>query len=160
MNDNSLRAENINHSILTVKNILLLLLTACLFSGCASSTIESRRTERAAAYEALPADQRAMVDSGLIQVGMTKDAVYIAWGAPSESLQSENESGKQDTWLYHGTVTQETRYWTYREVTRNNATYLERYIDREYIPRDYVKAEIIFVGGKVSKWRTLPRPLT
>lgn len=130
-----------------------------MLAGCQSSTIESRRAERPAAYDALSPEIKALVDKGQIKVGMTEDAVFIAWGQPSQILQKESQDGKSTTWLYHSTVMEETRYWSYREVYRGNVPYLERYLERTYDPRDYVKAEITFANGVVKEWRTLPRPL-
>lgn len=128
-------------------------------TGCKSSTVETRRVERSAAYSSLPADQRELVDKGQIRVGMSQDAVYIAWGKPAQVVASEDKSGRKTQWLYHGTWLEENRYWSYREVSRDGRTYLERYLDRDYNPRDYIRAEITFQNGVVASWRTLPRPL-
>jgi hypothetical protein len=127
-------------------------------AGCKSSTVETRKTERSAAYSSLPADQRELVDKGQIKIGMTEDAVYIAWGQPSQVVTSEDSNGRVTTWLYHGTVLEENRFWTYREVSRDGRTYLERYLDRDYNARDYISSEITFAKGVVIRWRTLPKP--
>ena len=130
-----------------------------LAAGCATSTIESRRKERAAVYSALTPEEKELVDKAQIKAGMSQEAVYIAWGPPAEILNSQSgDSGLQTTWLYVGTTMQETRYWTFREVPARGHIFLERYLDRDYDPRDYVRAEIVFVDGKVASWRTLPRP--
>jgi hypothetical protein len=128
--------------------------------GCAtSSTVETRRTEKLSSYSALPDEQKKLVDEGQVKVGMPSDAVYIAWGKPSEVLESEDPSGHITTWRYYGTWMQETRYWAYRETTRNPQDLaLERYLVSDFNPRDYVRAEIFFKDGKVLSWRTLPRP--
>ena len=137
--------------------ILLLIL-----AGCATkSTVETRRFERSSAYEALPADQKAMVDSGQIRVGMSSDAVYIAWGKPSEILESEDpQQGHLVFWRYFGSWLQENRYWAYREVNRGPraGAYVERYLTSDYSPRDYARSEIVLKDGNVLSWRTLPRP--
>lgn len=99
-----------------------------------------------------------MVDSGQIRVGMKEDAVYLAWGSPDQITKSENASSLITTWIYMGTWLEESRYWTYREVSRENGTFLERYLDRDYFPRDYVSAELNFEDGTLKNWRTLPRP--
>ncbi len=140
-----------------------LLLFGCVLlaslAGCATSTVESRKKERPAAYAALSAEEKELVDRGQIKVGMSQDAVFIALGPPADILQSQaGNSGVQVTWLYYGTTMQETRYWTFREVPSKGHVFLERYLDRDYDPRDYVSAEIVFVDGKVASWRTLPRP--
>ena len=142
----------------SVKLILFLLAGGLLLSGCATSTVESRRHEKAAAYAALPADQRKMVDAGQIRVGMSADAVYIAWGKPSEVLQREDEQGAVTIWLYYSGWMQETRYWSYHQVGFGPHAYLTRYLEHDYYPMTYVSAEIIFEDGQVKRWRTLPRP--
>lgn len=136
------------------------LLILVFLAGCATSTIETRRQEKFSAYDSLPADQKAMVDSGQIRAGMSMDAVYIAWGKPSEALESEDpQQGHLTIWHYYGSVLQENRYWAYREVGRGRpGAYLERYLTSDYTPRDYVRSEIVFKEGMVLSWRTLPRP--
>ncbi len=127
--------------------------------GCAHSTIESRRAEKMPAYEALSAEQKKFVDEGQVKVGMSGDAVYIAWGPPSEVLEAEDQHGHATIWRYYGSWMQENRYWAYRETSRGGPDlYLERYLTSDYNPRDYVRAEIVLVGGKVQSWHTLPRP--
>jgi hypothetical protein len=133
-------------------------LGSLLFLGCATSTVESRRNERFSAYSAMPADQKQLVDQGQIKIGMSPDAVYIAWGPASEVLESESEQGHVTTWIYQGQWMEETRYWTYREVPQDGTTFLERHLESDYYPRSYIRAEIYFSKGVVTRWRTLPRP--
>ena len=142
-----------------MKLLLFALFAGLVLAGCATSTIESRRQERLTAYQGLPPELKTLVDKGQIKVGMSQDAVYIAWGPPSDVLQSETAEGALTTWHFHSAWMQETRFWTYREVTKENTTFLERYLERDYNPRDYMKAEITFADGEVKQWRTLPRPL-
>lgn len=136
-----------------------LALAALLSAGCATSTVESRKQERASAYAALPAEMKALVDSGQIRRGMNMDAVYIAWGKPAQVLQQEDQHGASTIWLYEGGWWEESRYWTYRQVVgRGDQVYLERYLESDYQPRSYVSAEIVFIKGVVNSWRTLPQP--
>jgi hypothetical protein len=137
---------------------IIVLAASLMVAGCATSTVESRRQERATAYADLPPETKAFVDQGQIKVGMSEDAVYIAWGQPSEILRNEFGDTSETIWLYYGGWMQETRYWTYREAGRGRDIYLERYLDRDYQPRTYVAAEIVFVNGQVARWRTLPQP--
>jgi hypothetical protein len=130
-------------------NRSLTVLVACLllvFAGCASSSVQSRKHERAAVYAALPAESKVMVDQGQIAVGMSPDAVYIAWGAPAQILQQENQDGATTTWLYEGGWMEANRYWYRRSLLY------------DYQPRTYVRAEVIFVKNVVQEWRTLPQP--
>lgn len=62
-----------------------LLLAAC-------STVDSRIKERPAVYSALSRRDQALVRSGTIREGLSKDAVYIAWGAPAQ-VRSGSRNG-------------------------------------------------------------------
>lgn len=127
----------------------LMLIFAGLLTGCATgTTIAARKQERAASYAALPAETQALIDRGQIRRGMSEDAVYIAWGKPSQILQQEDQHGAITTWLYHGSYLEETRYWPYRARTPSN----------DYDIRGYISAEVVFQNGAVSNWRTLPKP--
>ena len=143
---------------IAVSRSFIILVAGLLLAGCATSTVESRKKERVAAYAALPPEVKSFVDNGQIKVGMSEDAVYIAWGPPAEILHSESGNAAESTWLYYGGWMEETRYWTYRQAGSGRDIYLERYLDRDYQPRTYVSAEIVFVNGQVNRWRTLPRP--
>lgn len=141
------------------------LIFTALLAGCATPAptdpkmIAKRRAERAAAYDALPAEFQSQVDAGQIKVGMNEDAVYIAWGPPAQALQSGDVSGERITWLFHGSTTDEYLFWRYREVPRKDGTvFLERFLDRDYNFRDYVSAELVFSGGRLQSWRMLPKP--
>jgi hypothetical protein len=132
-----------------VKRCLFFLLACLLLTGCATSSIESRRRERAAGFAALSPEYQTLVNDGQIRRGMPQDAVYIAWGKPAQILQREDQQGVVTIWLYHGGWMEETRYWPhYSRVPLN-----------DYQPRTYVSAEITFVNGVVQAWRTLPQPV-
>ncbi len=137
---------------------LVALLVAAL-AGCATSTIESRRTERLAAYDALPPEQRSLVDQGQVRVGMGADAVYIAWGKPQQVAQAEDKDGMSEIWVYHGSTLDTYNYWTFRERTdRTGRTYLDRVLETDSQIRSYVSAEITMVNGKVTAWKTYATP--
>jgi len=135
--------------------LIFLSLSLFLLVGCASTKkFEQRRAERSAAYNALSPEFKSAVDQGQIKVGMPQDAVYIAWGPPSEILKSANEQGEISRWLYYGSYMEEYRYWT---GSRGRGFPSER-LTYDYIPRDYVSAEIIFSNGVVKSWTMKPRP--
>ena len=139
--------------LIIVKVWSFILLAGLLATGCATTgkTVESRKQERAAAYAALTPEFKSLVDTGQVRKGMNEDAVYIAWGKPAQVLQQENAQGRATVWLYEGGWLEETRYWT----PDHRSSQLQHY----YQPRAYVRAEIIFVEGKVSSWRQLPQPV-
>jgi hypothetical protein len=129
-----------------LKKAVVLALAGLILAGCATSTVQSRKQERYAAYEALTPEMRGLVDQGQIKVGMTPDAVYIAWGPPGRMLQGENEAGKTTTWVYYGSYLQEVRYWGY---------YGLRY---QYYPTTYVRAQAVFVNDVVKSWQNFGAP--
>jgi hypothetical protein len=141
-----------------VKPFVLIWVCCLLAAGCATSNVQTRKQERLSAYTALSPEHREFVDQGKIKVGMSPDAIYIAWGAPSEVLENETAQGHTTIWIYHGQSVEETRYWTFREVPSNGTVFLERQLESDYFPRQYIRAEIIFQNGVVAQWRTLPRP--
>ncbi len=126
--------------------------------GCATSTIESRRKEKLSSYQMLSPELKALVDKGQIKVGMPADAVYISWGQPTQIIEGEKDQGRTTTWLYQSSYLEEYRFWNYREVALRDGVFLERYLDTDYTPRSFLRAEITFVGGLVTSWRTLSGP--
>lgn len=129
-----------------------------LLSGCARNTVEHRKQERYGAYAALPEDTRLLVDTGQIKIGMPMDAVYIAWGKPSQVLSRESSEGLTTVWVYHNTHLEPTYYWTYRYYNHGRYCYPEPYWAHDYYVRSYVSAEVHFEKGQVKEWRTLPYP--
>ncbi len=140
------------------RSIVALLPLCLLLAGCATSTVDTRRTERIAAYEALPTETKSLVDRGEIKVGMSEDAVYIAWGAPSQVTRGENKDGETTTWIYRGTSLQDRSFWNSRVVYGRNRAYVEHYLDHEYYPQNYVRGQVTFSKGTVLDWQMFPHP--
>lgn len=127
--------------------ILALCALVCLgLFGCSTSSIETRKRERPATYEGLSTSHKHLVDEGKIQVGMAPEAVYLAWGPAAQVVESETAQGHTTIWIYHGQAVEEYRYW------------IGRRLESDYHPRTYVRAEVFFENGRVSSWRTLPKP--
>ena len=139
------------------RELILLALTGLLAAGCATSTIESRKRERAVAYAALAPEWRDLVNQGQIKVGMPMDAVYVAWGKPTQIQNSESSGGTTTSWRYQGTSYQEYRYWTqsYYRSGRYGYPYAASRLDYDYIPSSYLAAEVIFQNGVVKSWQNL-----
>ena len=138
--------------------ILFALLVLC---GCASAPkLEDRKQEKYGAYSQLSPETRALVDQGKIAIGMPMDAVYIAWGKPSEIAAGESAQGSITTWLYYGTYLQEHRYWdTRRWYTRGRYHYYGGpTLETDYVPRGFKQGEVIFQNGLVREWRVFPPP--
>lgn len=133
--------------------------------GCSSTpatdprNIAKRKAERPTAFAALTPEQQAFVDQGQIRVGMTEDAVYLAWGKPASVSMSEGSSGLSTLWQYTGTTSDDYLTWRYREIFRPDGTsYLDRFMDRDIDFRSYVAAELVFQNGLLQSWKTLPKP--
>ena len=126
---------------------ILILLVALGLTGCTSTdTVQSRIKERYDAFTALPADVRSCVEAGQIKAGMNTDAVYIAWGSPSQVTKGGNEAGETETWIYFGGYVQSTRYWGSRRM------------HYDYYPANYVRAQVTFADGVVKQWQQYGEP--
>lgn len=135
------------------------LVAVVLLSGCATSNVQTRKKERATVYSSLSPEFQALVDQGRIKTGMPMEAVYIAWGKPSQILSGEGPNGvTTTTWLYTGTALEEYRYWGYRPYYSGRRSFSGPSLEHDYYPRGYVSAEVNFEGGVVKAWRTLPQP--
>ena len=140
---------------------LAIVVWGLLAVGCSTEgTIASRRQQRASAYSALSAEDRAAVDQGQVRAGMSEDAVFIAWGPPAQVLRAGNSGGEELVrWLYENVVTDSYHYWnSYPSSKRSGRYWSDRTAETAYDFRNYVSAEVIFRGGKVDSWQTLPRP--
>ncbi len=73
----------------------------CLLAGCVNPS--SRARERAAALHRLPPTGQRLVLDGRIPPGADRDAVYIAWGAPSHTLTRDVRGRHFELWLYTST---------------------------------------------------------
>lgn len=136
------------------------LAAALLGAGCATkSTVETRKQERPGVYSNLSPELRQLVDQGRIKVAMPMEAVYIAWGKPSQIVQSETSEGASTTWVYQGTYWETHRYWTYRYHPYGSYRYYPApHLEHDYIPRSFIRAEVVFQDGVVKRWHTLPAP--
>jgi len=142
-----------------MKRFASALLFAFFAAGCMTSTLDKRKQERYSVYASLSPEMRAIVDQGQIKVGLPMDAVYIAWGKPSQIATGESSSGTTTTWLYTGTTWQEHRFWNYRYYPRGRYyAYPQPYLDYDYVPQSYTAAEVVFENGVVKNWRNITPP--
>ena len=130
---------------------LLLAGGLALLCGCATSSIEQRRAQRAEAYAALSPEARAQVDRGEIADGMSTNAVFIAWGRPTKITTRSGNDGKEIEW------------WYYRNYIKSNRVYYYTHDGRGYPMMDvyydtsawrYVARKVVFRDGQVTWFRT------
>ena len=94
--------DGVNYITMKKTSILSLLSLALVFlaSSCAQQTPQSRIQANPALFAKIPDSQKQSAKQGRIKKGMTKDAVFIAWGKP-HGVTSGNRNGKDfENWVY------------------------------------------------------------
>lgn len=82
--------------------LLLLSATALLLSSCVSSSPQARIERNPQLYNQLSAKDRELVTQGVIREGMTRDAVFLAWGAPDQTTVGRKSGREIEQWTYLG----------------------------------------------------------
>jgi hypothetical protein len=70
-----------------------LILTSC-------STPQTRISDRPDLYQSLSHRDQALVSQGQIRIGMSRTAVWLAWGSPDRKIVGDMGGGPTETWLY------------------------------------------------------------
>jgi hypothetical protein len=70
-----------------------LIVTAC-------STPQTRISEHPDLYQTLSPRDQALVNQGQIRIGMSRTAVWLAWGSPDRKIVGNMGGGPTETWLY------------------------------------------------------------
>ena len=79
-----------------------LILTSC-------STPQTRISEHQDLYQSLSHRDQALVVAGQIRIGMSRTAVWLAWGSPDRKIVGNMGGGPTETWIY-------VYYATYRTI--------------------------------------------
>jgi len=134
-----------------------LFVVAVVLAGCAGNKVADRKRERPAAYAALPPAQQRLVDEGKIDVGMSADVVYIAWGKPAMIVPT---TPGNVTWIYRCNDTTTRPTWEYRQApsSRYGASYSTVERGTQFVGTTYDCAEVNFEGDVVRNWREIPKP--
>ena len=85
-----------------ILRLCLGLLAAVLLTQCASSTPQTRIQRNPQLYASLSTRDRQLVNSGVIREGMTRDAVFLAWGRPDSVTAGTNRGRETESWTYIG----------------------------------------------------------
>lgn len=73
-----------------------------LLGSCQTATPVSRISQNPVMYNMLSPEHQVLVQQGRICEGMTKDAVFLAWGNPNTPPVSGQQEGKAyEKWVYH-----------------------------------------------------------
>lgn len=152
-----------------LKPARLVMVTACLILvavSCRSSAIAQRKAQHLEAYQSLDATTRSLVGKGKIQNGMDTNAVFIAWGQPTDAFAVDLPGGGKRTiwnyekkWAYEfrqsgasdsGTVTS-TRFGVERVEGGGQSR-------RWRVPITYVAKSVTFADGRVIEWKKYDPP--
>ena len=115
--------------------------------------------ESQAMFDKLPEAHKKLVVRGAIVEGMSRDAVFLAWGRPSRVSRGSRDGGTFERWIY----THYEPVWTHNSSIglgygygRYGCRYGGLYNDGPsvtYIP--YNAAKVEFVSGRVKAWEAL-----
>src|SRR6516162_11382739 len=88
-----------------MKRLLLLLIStlglaagALILTSC--STPETRISEHPDLYQSLSHRDQALVSQGQIRIGMSRTAVWLAWGTTDRKIIGNMGGGPTETWVY------------------------------------------------------------
>jgi hypothetical protein len=76
--------------------------SAIVLAGC--STTESRISEHRDLFNTLSPNDQALVSRGQIRVGMSQNAVWLAWGSPDQKAAGAMRRRETETWIYMNTT--------------------------------------------------------
>ncbi len=146
-----------------MKAILAATAAMLLAVSCAPVTPQARIDRNPRIFESLPERHKPLVARGEIARGMSKDAVWLAWGAPSQRFEGFTDGRRTDRWDYdaHRPVHHTTYYGTFGygyglgRYGRYGYPYGAYGIGPEvtYIP--YRRASVWFAGDSVEGWERL-----
>ena len=73
--------------------IVALILTSC-------ATPQDRISDHPDLYQTLSPRDQALVSQGQIRTGMSRTAVWLAWGSPDRKIVDNMGAGRRETWVY------------------------------------------------------------
>lgn len=79
---------------LSIAALLVLVLASC------ASPIERRVSHYPELFNKLPAAEQAMVRRGEVREGMSKDAVFLAWGKPDRIAHGRKDGKNRERWSF------------------------------------------------------------
>lgn len=79
---------------LSIAAVLMLGLASCV------SPIERRVTRNPEMFSKLPAAEQTSVRRGEVREGMSKDAVFLAWGQPDRVAKGRRDGKNRERWSY------------------------------------------------------------
>lgn len=155
----------------TLSRLCTGLIAVLLLSQCAA-TPQSRIERNPQLYGQLAARDQQLVTRGTIREGMTRDAVYLAWGRPDRVAVGSARHRTVESWTYLGQQPVSTMnmgygwgaglgswgpYWGGGPWgwSRGGYGYWGGGPSITYVP--YTQAVVEFTSGRVSRYLTTPR---
>jgi hypothetical protein len=71
---------------------------AIVLTNC--STPQTRISEHPDLYQTISPRDQALVNQGQIRIGMSRPAVWLAWGSPDRRIIANMGGGTTETWVY------------------------------------------------------------
>ena len=145
---------------------ILPLALALMGASCAPSNPAARAQKRPAAFQALPAEHQKMALEGRIKEGMSRDAVWVAWGPASRIYEASAQGTAQEVWhytglqqVYSGSIGMgmgfgyggSGRYGRSRRA--DPFSYYDLNYGPQYVP--FTQAEVKFQKGVVKSWERM-----
>jgi len=89
--------------------LLLALLCGLALPGCETLNPAQRRASRnPELFASLSQKEKNLVDQGRIEEGMSRDAVYLAWGRPGRVMSGSRNGQGREKWAYFHTAPVQT----------------------------------------------------
>lgn len=150
--------------------IFVLTLSMGLLSQCTPPSAVDRIARNPSVYMAQPKAHQSLIQRGELARGMSRDAVMLAWGRPSESFEGTEKGVNMERWNYLGSRT------TYQDnfgMGFGNAwggpwvgpwggpfcggpgMFQSFYYGPQAIRTPYQKATVLFVRDKVESWERM-----
>lgn len=84
-----------------MKKLLLLILPIAFLAACTPEASVNRRIEKNPEwYGELSQNQQLLVKQGRVEEGMSKNAVFLAWGPPDHVRKGRKSGSDIETWIY------------------------------------------------------------
>lgn len=119
---------------------------ALALTGC--STVATRIQKNPQAYAALSPREKALVTQGQVREGMSKPAVYIAWGRPDSIVHGSSAGRPYEAWSYYW---YEPGNFGPHGIWPRNAYYDGLFWNEPYA-RAFVYRYAVFAPEKVVAW--------
>jgi hypothetical protein len=152
----------------SIKLLILLAFTLAL-QQCTPPTPADRIARKPALYTAQPKEHQRLIERGELIRGMSRDAVSLAWGYPSETFEGTENGNQMERWSYLGSrnVYPDNLCYGYGNIwggawgnpwSCNGPGQFQNFGFGQQISHiPYQQAFVIFKNNKVDSWERMKR---